>query len=44
MVQSVAKEPKTGYQLDPAAVGVTLGAPGMPTRGTTTFLFTRLNS
>ena len=31
MVQSVAKEPKTGYQLDPAAVGVTLGAPGMPT-------------
>jgi pyruvate-formate lyase len=31
MTQSVAKEPKTGYQLDPVAVGVTLGAPGMPT-------------
>ena len=32
MGQSVAKELKTGYQLDPASVGVTLGAPGMPTR------------
>jgi len=30
--QSVAKQPETGYQLDPASVGVTLGTPGMPTR------------